>query len=415
MGSLLKIALRNILRYKRRSLLTASLISLGVIFVLVFVSVTGSFKRFMVGQITDSYLGEIQIHRRGYVASIENLPLTMNLPPPAVEKIRETLSGIGEIEAVSERIKFGGLFSNFTETTNIRVNGVYPDKEFAALPLMASRILGGVKDEGSLARGKILIPELLARGMKVKLGDTVVVVATNRQGSVNGKTFVVGGILESATGPGGRDGYMHYEDAMEVLRLQEREVSEIVLNLKNGNNVNQVNRRLQEAFAGELNPMGKPKFEVHTWGRLSPFSTVARMIDLMTFFVKLMLMAVVLISILNVMIMAVYERVREIGTISAIGTPPRKILSLFLLEGLFLGITGAASGSLLGLAIVFALNLAKIPFSFGQVKSLVLAPSIHAQEVLTVSLMVVAIAVIASLQPAYKASRMEPIDALRHV
>ena len=81
MGNLFKIALRNLSRYKRRSLLTTSLIAFGVIFVLVFVSVSGSFKRLMITQITDSYLGDFQVHRRGYVASIETLPLNLNLNP----------------------------------------------------------------------------------------------------------------------------------------------------------------------------------------------------------------------------------------------------------------------------------------------------------------------------------------------
>jgi len=65
MGNLFKIAVRNLWRYKRRTLLTASLITMGVIFVLVFISVSGSFKNMMVGQITDSMLGHVQIHRQG--------------------------------------------------------------------------------------------------------------------------------------------------------------------------------------------------------------------------------------------------------------------------------------------------------------------------------------------------------------
>ena len=79
MRNLFKIAVRNLLRYKRRTMLTASLITVGVVFVLVFISVSGSFKNMMIGQITDSMLGHMQVHRKGYVASIENLPLTMNL------------------------------------------------------------------------------------------------------------------------------------------------------------------------------------------------------------------------------------------------------------------------------------------------------------------------------------------------
>jgi putative ABC transport system permease protein len=155
--------------------------------------------------------------------------------------------------------------------------------------------------------------------------------------------------------------------------------------------------------------------EVHTWSQLSPFANIANMIDLMTLFIKLMLIAIVLISILNVMIMAVYERVREIGTIAAIGTLPSKILSLFLVEGFCLGVTGAVVGVFFGLGIILALNLVKISFSFGQATGLILAPTIAPMEVVTASLMVIVVSVLASLQPAYKASRMEPIDALRHV
>lgn len=70
MFDLFKIAIRNLLRYKRRTLLTASLVTIGVVFVLVFVSVSASFKNMMIGQITDSFLGHIQIHKKGYVASI---------------------------------------------------------------------------------------------------------------------------------------------------------------------------------------------------------------------------------------------------------------------------------------------------------------------------------------------------------
>ena len=133
MFNLVKIAARNLRRYKRRSLLTVSLIAFGVVFVLVFVAVTASIKDFMIAQITDSYLGDLQIHRGGYVASIESLPLNLNLPPEGVSSIEKVLSGRKEIESYSERIKFGALFSNFTETTNIRINGVYPEKEFATL------------------------------------------------------------------------------------------------------------------------------------------------------------------------------------------------------------------------------------------------------------------------------------------
>ena len=412
MLKLFKIAVRNLSRYKRRTLLTSSLIAIGVMFVLVFIAASGSFKYIMIGQITDSMLGHLQVHKRGYVASIDSLPLTLNLSANAEKKLEQTMKNIPEIESFSPRIKFGGMFSNFIETTNIRVNGVDPEKEIATVPLFLSRIKQGKK---SIKEGEILIPELLASGMKTKVGDTVVVIATNRDGSVNGKQFVVGGIIESVTGPGGRDGYMHINDAMEVLRLEEREISEVAVRLKNFDRLNAVSSRLDEMLSVELNKEGKPIFDVRTWEKLSPFYNVARMIDVMTFFIKLMLIAIVLVSVMNVMIMAVFERIREIGTISAIGTMPKKILSLFLIEGFSLGVFGAVVGNILAFGVVFLINLIGITFNFGRQSGLVLSPSLDTGDIFLISSIVIIVSVAAALQPAFKASRMEPVEALRHV
>ena len=412
MLNIFKIAVRNLMRYKRRTLLTASLVAIGVVFVLVFISVSGSFKNMMIGQITDSFLGHIQIHKKGYVASIDSLPLTLNLSPNALQKVEKAINEIPDIEAYAKRIKFGGMFSNFVETTNVRLNGVYPEDEARTVPLLFSRVKEG---ENTIRTGEILVPELLAKGMKVKVGDTVVVIATNRDGSVNGKQFRVGGILESATGPGGRDGYIHIDDAAEILRMDTMDISEIAIRLKNFDKLHEVFDRLKGKLSNELNKQGKPAFEVHMWEKLSPFYNIARMIDIMTFFVKLMLIAIVLISIMNVMVMAVYERVREIGTIAAIGTLPGKIVAMFLIEGFSLGFLGAVVGDILGIAVISILSMAKFSFNFGRQKGLLLSPSINLQDILLISIIVITISVLASLQPAYKASRMNPIDALRHV
>ncbi len=412
MFNLFKIAMRNLIRYKRRTLLTASLITLGVVFVLVFVSISGSFKAMMIGQITDSMLGHLQIHRKGYVASIDNLPLNLNLPSQAYRKIAARLAADPRVATFSPRIKFGGMFSNFVETTNIRLNGIDPEKELQTVPLLTARIAEG---ETALRRGELWVPVLLAKGLKVKLGDVVVIVATNADGSVNGKQFTVSAILESVTGPGGRDGYLHIDDAAEILRMDEAEISEVVVRLKAFDRLSEARQHLTRGTADTVDKQGRPMLEVHSWEQLSPFFNIASMIDVMTFFIKIMLVAIVLISIMNVMIMAVYERIREIGTIAAIGTPPGRIRTLFIMEGFCLGVIGAVVGNLIGIGLVVVLNLIGIEFDFGQQKGLLLTTTLDPMDVLVVSVIVIAVAVAASLQPAFKASRMEPIQALRHV
>ena len=414
MFNIVKLAARNLQRYKRRTFLTSMLITLGVVAVLLFISISGSFKAMMIGQITDSMLGHLQIHKKGYLASVDSLPLNRNLTGKQINKVKEILAAEEVIESYSMRIKLGAMFSNFTETTNIRLNAVVPKQEMAAAPLLTDRIIKGKKD-GLIEKGEILVPELIAKGMKVKVGDTIVLVANNKDGSVNGQTFTVRGILEGISGPGGRDGIIHLDDAKTLLRTTEPEISEIAIRLKNIDQLPAVFAKLKTELESFRNKQDKPIFEVHTWEKISPFFNIAKMIDLMTLFIKVMLVAIVLVSIMNVMIMAVYERINEIGTISAIGTSPGKILGLFITEGFLLGILGTVIGVVISLISITAMNASQISFDFGRQTGLLLSPTISAGEVITVAVIVIAIAVAASLQPAYKASKMDPITALRHV
>jgi putative ABC transport system permease protein len=415
MGKILEIAARNLMRYRRRTLLTSLLVVIGIAAVLLFVAITGSFKALMIGQITDSMLGHLQVHRRGYVASIESLPLNLNMTPQLAARVVQALDGNPDVAAYAPRIKFGAMFSNFTETTSVRVSGVDPERENSVTPLLAGRQMDGERGGVLVKRGEMLVPVLVARGLQVKAGDTVVLVTTNKDGSVNGKTFQIRGTLESATGPGGRDGYVHIEDARELLRMTEPEVTEFAVRVKRQERVERVTAALVDGLAGVKNQKGLPALEVHPWQRLTPFANIANMIDVLTLAIKVMLVSIVLVAIMNVMVMAVYERIREIGTIAAIGTPPRRILALFLTEGLLLGVLGSVVGTAVSLGGIYALNVWRISYNFGQQQGLLLAPAIGVQDVVSIAGMVIVVAILASLQPAWKASRMDPITALRHV
>jgi ABC-type lipoprotein release transport system permease subunit len=516
MIDILKIAVRNLLRYKRRTLLTSLLITVGLVAVMLFIAVAGSFKSMMVAQFTDSMVGHLQVHRRGYVGAMESLPVDRNMRPRMLVKLYKELDAAEGIEAWSPRVKLMAMFSNFANTTSIRLNGIDPARELATVPLVANRVLEGGQVTPLVEPGKIQVPELIAKGMRVKVGDTVVLVATNKKGSVNGKTFVVAGILESISGPGGRDGYIHINDARDLLRIEDEEVeaevlarhgyvtlapeaeepdplkvqeslkaqdplkppdllktedplktpaaplstdpaeeeldldamladirpgpaeragyltetrtlfaergwgspaevSEITIRLKHPDSQEAVLTAMQAQVADLKNRRGLSIFQLHPWEKFVPFSKIAKMIDMMTLFIKIILTSVVLISIMNVLVMAVYERIREIGTMSAIGTRPGTILALFVSEGFLLGLLGTFVGIIFSLSAVSVLNAVTLTFSFGRQENLILTPTIAAGDVITTALLTILVAVLASLQPAWKASRMDPIAALRHV
>jgi putative ABC transport system permease protein len=399
----LKIAYRTLKRNKRRAALTTLLIAIGVVFVLLFAAFSGSFKSYMIGQITDSMLGHIQIHKKGYVASLDNMPLDKNLPPKAVEKISALLDELPAVESYTFRLKHSALISDFENSTNIRLNGIDSAKENETLPLFKDRIEGNPK----LQRGEVLIPDIVAKGMKLKIGDTVVLVATNRAGSMNALTFKVGGIIGIISGPGGRDGYIHIDDSRRLLRIKKPEVNEVVIRLRDIGKLPKVQKRLEE----ELLSGEKKGLEIHGWEKLSPFSNIAKMIDLMSVSVQIILVSIVLISILNVMIMSVYERIREIGTLSAIGTPSSFIVLTFLFEGLLLGMAGLIIGIILSYAVVIFTG--DITISFGRQDAIVLSPMLPFIKVVMISVLVMIVSAVASLYPAVKAARMNPVDALR--
>jgi len=411
------IAFRNLLRYKRRTMLTSLLITLGIVLVILFSGLAGSFKTMMIGQITDSNLSQMQIHKRGYVSSIDTMPLHLTLDAKRYKKIEGLLSNNSEIKAWAPRIKLNAMLSNFTETTNIRLNAINPEKEVLVCPDVATRMTFDEKREPGmlLNKGEVIIPDKLAKGMKLKIGDAIVLVANNKDGSVNGLNFKVAGIIESILGPQGKEGYMHIKDAQELLRMDKPEMIEVAIRLHDFDKLGKVYADISSKLAEFINKKGMPEFEIHTWDKLSPFSNIAKMIDFMTITMKIIMIAIVLISILNVMMMSVYERVREIGTMSAIGTAPSRIMGLFLAEGLLLGLISTIIGNVIGLAGIFVLNIYKISFAFGRQDNLLLAPTVNITELLWVSIIVLLISVFASLQPAYKASRMEPVDALGHV
>ena len=97
MNRIFKIAIRNLMRYKRRTLLTSLLITLGVLMVILFSGLSGSFKTMMIGQITDANLSQIQIHKKGYVSSMNSIPLNLNLNRKEYAKIEDKNTNPGYV------------------------------------------------------------------------------------------------------------------------------------------------------------------------------------------------------------------------------------------------------------------------------------------------------------------------------
>ncbi|MCX7789761.1 MAG: FtsX-like permease family protein, partial [Chloroflexaceae bacterium] len=166
-----------------------------------------------------------------------------------------------------------------------------------------------------------------------------------------------------------------------------------------------------------------PGYEVNSWQTLRPeFSETMRTKLVFTTFVGMMVIGIAAIGILNLMLMAAFERTREMGVLAALGMRNWQIMALFLLEGALIGVVGAVIGCLLGVLLVWAVAQVGIDLSMaagmGEIMALLgnrLYPSVSVGDVVSRGLLVVLISALASLYPAWQAARGEPALALHHV
>jgi putative ABC transport system permease protein len=166
--NIIKIAWRNLLRYKRRTLLTSALIAIGVTLVIVFGGIGNFFKNEVIGILTNTTLGDIQIHRKGYVSSIDSLPLDLTIPEHVLPGIETLLSNDSDVKAYSERIRFGALISNFSQTTNMKFTAVFPEAESATCPGLPQRIKTGDANPSTFIKpGWVVIPQNIAAGLNL--------------------------------------------------------------------------------------------------------------------------------------------------------------------------------------------------------------------------------------------------------
>ena len=409
MNNIIKIAFRNLYRQKRRSFLTIGIVAFGVLAVLLFSATAGSFKNVIIGEITDSMLGHLQIHAKGFVGALDNLPLDRTLNAKEIKQMENVVDEIPGVESYSYRILFGGMLSNYLESTNVKFSAIIPANEDKVVPLLKERL----KEGKFLKKGEILLPELITKGFNSEIGDDIVLVATNADGSVNGQSFKIAGVMESVMGPTGKYGYIHFDDAKTLLRMNKAQISEVAIRLTDFKTLEKVKAELNEKLGIFKNKKGKNIYEIHTWEDLSPFYNIAKMIDMMALFIKVILIGIVLVSIMNVMIMAVYERTKEIGSISAMGTLPSKIRSMFVFEGFFLGVFGSVIGIIVSLIAIYIVNISHLTIAFGRDSNILLQPEVSLAQIGLTTLIVIVVSIVAVMEPAFKASKLEPIKALR--
>jgi putative ABC transport system permease protein len=414
---LLPLATRNLLRNPRRTAISLTALVVGVGSLVGLRGVINGQQQAVLDNVVFGQVGAVQVHRAGYLANVQGSPLTLDLEDSP--GLRERLSRVEGVTAVAPRIVFGGMVSLPDEgdaagrTGYLLLTAYDPELEPRVTPQRLTWLAEGEHLPGGDAPGMMLDAEL-ARGLGTGVMEGSVdearwpaLLAADREGVLNGAPVRLTGTLVEAPLGGRRQGSVPLVTAQRLLRMEGR-VTEYALALAH----------LEEAHAvrDALRAQLGPDYEVHAWDDVLPF--VAQLVHHQDFIfgvITLVFLVTVLLGVANVMLMNVLERVREIGTLLAVGLQRRHVVALFLWEGAVLGLVGGVLGAGTGWAVTLWLGRHGLHLpSSGTTADGVIRPHLPVLYVVrSVGLATVG-AALAALGPAYRASQLRPVEALAH-
>ena len=399
----LALAARNIARTPRRSLMSLSAIAAGVIAMIL----TGGFIEWNLWfgreSVIHSQLGHFRVFRPGYMDSGFADPFKYLLPSQGPELA--FLEAAPHVIAVAPRLSFSGLASVGETSLSFLGEGLDPTKE--TLLARAVEVVAG-KDLSTEDPRGVVLGEGLANNIGAKVGDTIVLLATTASGSTNAVEGTVRGVFSTVM-KGYDDSVIRMPIAFagSLLRTTGAHSWAVVLS---------GTEQLDGTMKSVRTRLSPEQFEVVPWDRLSDFyNKVAALYARQLGVVKLIIAVVIVLGISNTMMMSVMERTSEIGTALALGRRQGAILRSFLLEGVLVGLAGGIAGLVIGMVFAQAISAIGIPMppSPGMTRGFVAGIRVTPALVLEGLVLSVLSALIASIYPAWRASRMNIVNALR--
>ncbi len=409
MRQFLRLAWRNIWRNWRRTAIALVAIVLGVILLLMMDGLIKGSDQAIFGNAVRLYGGNVVVHAPGYRAKITRMPLLPLENPDAVVQAARRLP---QVAAASRRINTGGIISSGSATYSVQIIGIEPAVE-AAVGLQAQHVgLGRFlqPDDGDA----IFLGKGLADLLHVTVGDRVTLLGRSKNETMRQRNMTVVGIYDLGLAEAERGTvFINLAEAQTLYNLRGQ-VTEISIFLHGVGGEPEVKAALQATL---------PNYEVDTWQTLKPEMREALDTKMgFTTFFGFVVVFIGCIGIMNLMLMAVFERTREMGVLAALGMKSRQVMALFLLEGTLIGLVGAVVGSILAIGLLLVLARVGIDISFtagmGQATALMgdrMYPAISPTDVVGRAITVTVIAALAAFYPAWQAARKEPAEALHYV
>ena len=400
------LAWRNLWRNHRRTLIMLGAVVVGV-WAMIFMT---ALKMGMVNDMIEDSIsvlpGHVQVHHPDYLDD----PNITNLLPMTDEAIAETFQPAGFL-AWTTRIKVPAVLSSERESRGVPLLGIDPQREevmsFVDYDAVDGRFLEGPDDDG------LVIGRKLAETLETELGKRVVLMSQDPDNDIADRGFRVVGLF-SADVQAYEEQYVFAgkRTTQELLRVGDSVTSIVVL----GDDYRNV-----EPVYEKVHALVDDGVTVSRWTEIDTYlGTMLRVMDGFVIVWVIIIFLALSFGLVNTLVMAVFERVREIGLMLALGMKPSSILGQIVIESMMLLVIGLAIGNLLAWASIKPLEsgidvsvVAEGMAMMGAAS--VLYPQLRLEDVILANTVVLILGFFASLSPAWRASRFQPIEAITKV
>jgi len=405
----LRLAWRNIWRHRRRTIIIVSAMGFGLSLMMMYDGLVDGFNQAIYGNAIKVLGGNIQVHAEGYGASTGQKPL---LPLADDTAVLEAVRAQSGVVTAARRINTGGLASSREGAFAVGITAIEPEIE-QAVNLAGQNVVAGralAADDGD----SIFIGKGLADAMSVGVGDRITLTGRATHEQMRSRTMTVIGIYDLGMAEIEKVSvYVSLAEAQALYDLpgQSTEVA-VFLDRIGGE------RQLIKTLSPSL-----PGYELASFEDSYPelqyaLATKGQAMDIFS----IIILGIAGIGILNLLLMAVYERTREIGVLGAMGLKPGQISVLFVLEGTMIGLVGVGVGVVLGLSFNGMMRAVGLDFTaFSGMSSYTalitdkIYPSWGIGKLLGRALTVAIIASLAAVIPAREAAQRDPAEALHYV
>ncbi len=403
MSVLLKIAWRNIWRHPGRSGVLLAAIMAGIWAGVTVAAITNGFVKQRMDRLIEE-ISHIQIHHPEFRS--ERLP---ELAIPDSDRILRLLETDPRVEIYSERVITDGMIQSPVTTAGVEIRGVDPERE--NLTTGIGSLISNGEYFGGEAINPLLIGRKLADRLRVGVGTRVVLTFQDLQGELTSAAFLITGIYTTASPMAERVVYTRLPELSGLLSPDSPVLHEIA--------VRTLEEEQTDPLAADLSAQF-PEAESLPWHALSPELRIYSEIgNQTTYYLMIVILLALAFGILNTMLMAIFERIRELGMLMAIGMNKVRIFAMITLESLLITLTGTFAGLLLSWFSVQALHrkgLDLTAFGEGLMEfgyDPVVYPEIGVEELIGIIMLVALVAILASVYPALRAIRLQPVAAMR--